>query len=65
MTPLIEFYLKLGLEISNVTQFVQYIPGKVLEPFTKKVYNMRCQATREKDEAKGFGLFYNFFVLIL
>ena len=53
LTPLIQFYLKLGLVASNVTQFIQYIPGEALKPFTEKVYNMRCQATREGDEAKS------------
>ena len=53
ITPLIQFYLKLGLVASNVTQFIQYIPGKALKPFTQKVYNMRCDASREKDEAKS------------
>ena len=47
MTPLLKFYMKLGLKISNVTKFIQYVPGAALEPFANKVYRMRCEATKE------------------
>ena len=53
MTEMVRFWMKMGLEISNVTEFVQYIPGKTLLPFTQKVTKMRCEATYEKDEAKA------------
>ena len=52
MTPLVQFYLENGMEISNITKFVQYIPGKGLAPFVEKVVSMRVAATKEKDDAK-------------
>ena len=53
MTELAQFYLTLGLKISNVTKFIQYIGFKTLLPFADKVYQMRVSATYEKDEAKS------------
>ena len=53
MTEMVRVWMKMGLKISNVTQFIQYIPGKTLLPFTQKVTKMRVQATYEKDEAKA------------
>ena len=52
MTDIIKFYMDIGLEISNVTQFIQYIPAKVLKPFVDEVVGMRIDATREGDETK-------------
>ena len=52
MTPLAKFYLDNGIEISNVKQFIQYIPGKGLAPFVNKVTAMRIEATYENDNAK-------------
>lgn len=52
-TPIIQFWLARGMEVSNITKFYQFVPGKALKPFADKVYNMRCQATYEKDESKG------------
>ena len=53
MTPLAEFYLSLGMKITNITKFVQYEGGAALKPFAEKVVNMRIEATYEKDEAKS------------
>ena len=53
MTEMVRVWIKMGMKISNITQFIQYIPGKVLLPFTEKVTAMRCEATYEKDEAKS------------
>ena len=53
MTEMARVWMNIGLKISNITQFVQYVPGKTLLPFTEKVTGMRCQATRENDEAKA------------
>ena len=52
-TPIIQYWVSRGMEISNVTKFYQYVPGKALKPFADKVYTMRCEATYEKDESKG------------
>ena len=53
MTPLIKFYLDLGLQVTNVTKFIQYKAGKSLAPFASKVYRMRCEATYQNDESKA------------
>ena len=52
MTPLVQFYLENGMEISNITSFIQYIPGRGLAPFVDKVVSMRVAATYENDDAK-------------
>ena len=52
MTDIIKFYMEIGLEISNVTQFIQYIPSKILKPFVEEVVGMRIDATREGDDTK-------------
>ena len=52
MTPLVKFYLNLGLKITNVTEVIQYIPGKALLPFAKRVVQLRSEATNEGDNAK-------------
>ena len=52
MTDIIKFYMEIGLEISNITQFVQYIPAKILKPFVDEVVGMRIDATLEGDETK-------------
>ena len=53
MTSLAKFYLDLGLKVTNVSQFVQYVGAKTLLPFADKVYKMRVSATYENDEAKS------------
>lgn len=53
MTPLLQKYMAMGLKVHNVTKFIQFVPGKALEPFAHKVYSMRCEATYEKDESKA------------
>lgn len=52
MTSLVKFYMDIGLKICNITRFVQYVGGKSLLPFADKVYNLRCEATRENDDPK-------------
>ena len=52
MTDIIKFYMEMGLEISNVTEFIQFIPSKILKPFVEEVVGMRIDATREGDDTK-------------
>ena len=52
MTDIIKFYMEIGLEVSNITQFIQYIPSKILKPFVQEVVGMRIDATREGDDTK-------------
>ena len=52
MTPLVRLYLELGLKVTNITKFVQYVPGKCLLPFASKVVQLRLEATDDKDDAK-------------
>lgn len=53
MTSLAKLYMNRGMKISNVTQFVQYEPGRALAPFVEKVKQMRIAATIEKDDLKA------------
>ena len=53
MSTMVNRWLKMGLKVSNVTQFIQYQPGHALAPFVKKVTEGRIAATYEKDEAKS------------
>ena len=53
ITPLVKFYLERGLKVTNITKFTQYVPAKCFKPFTKKVFDMRCQADRAKDKTKA------------
>lgn len=48
-TPLIKFYISLGMEISNVSKFVQYRPSKVLNEFVNKITNGRIQAKKSSN----------------
>jgi hypothetical protein len=50
-TPLIRFYMKLGLEISNVSQFVQYKPAEVFDDFVSKITNGRIAAKKNGNES--------------
>ena len=52
MTPLVKFYMEIGIQITNVTEVVQYVPGKGLLPFAKRVVQLRSEATDEGDHAK-------------
>ena len=52
MTPLVQLYIKLGLKITNITRFIQFVPGKALLPFANKVVKLRSEATDDGDDAK-------------
>ena len=43
-TPVIKFYMDLGLEISNVTKFIQFKAARPLEPFVEKITEGRIAA---------------------
>ena len=44
--------MELGLTISNVSEVIQYVPGKGLLPFANRVVKLRSEATDEGDNAK-------------
>ena len=46
-TPVIQFYLELGLEIKNISKFIQYKPTKPLEPFVQKIVEGRIKAAED------------------
>ena len=52
LTTLAEFYMKKGLEISNITKFIQYIPERSLTPFVNHVTKMRIDAEKHKEPGK-------------
>ena len=49
-TPLVRFYMELGLEISNVTRFIQYQPSVVLEEFVSLITDGRIQTKKDGNE---------------
>ena len=51
-TPLVKMYMEMGMEISNVTEVIQYHPGKCFLPFADRVVQLRSEATRDGDDAK-------------
>ena len=51
-TPLVQLYMEMGMEISNVTEVIQYHPGKCFLPFANRVVQLRSEATRDGDDAK-------------
>ena len=53
LSSLVQFYMEIGLQVSNVTKFIQYAPGKALKPFVDKVTSMRIAATKDGDDSKG------------
>ena len=61
LTNLAQFYMKLGLEISNITQVIQYIPRRALRPFVKKVTDMRIsgELAGQKTKANSAKIFGN------
>ena len=42
LSTVAKFYMAIGVEISNVTKFIQYVPNKALQPFVNKVINLRA-----------------------
>jgi len=52
LTTLAQFYLEKGLELSNITKVIQYIPKKSLTPFVDHVTNMRIDAEKNKVPGK-------------
>jgi len=52
ITPLAKFYMEMGIKITNVSEVIQYVPGKGLLPFAKRVVQLRSEATDEGDHAK-------------
>ena len=53
MTPLAQFYMDKGIEITNVTKFIQYIPSTALNPFATHVTRMRIDAEKNSLPTKG------------
>ena len=48
-TPLVIFYMELGLEVSNVSTFLQYRESSSLQKFCDKITSGRCQAKRDRN----------------
>ena len=52
-SPTVLFYMELGLEISNVTKFIQFIPIKPLKGFVDKITQGRISAVESGNESLG------------
>ena len=40
------------MKVYDIKEFVQFIPGACFRPFTKKVIQLRIEASNESDDAK-------------
>ena len=52
-TPTAKFYLQLGLKISNVSKFIQFIPTQPLESFVEKITQGRINAVKSGNDSLG------------
>ena len=52
-TPLVQFYMELGLTVSNIQYFIQYEGYPCLRQFTQKVCQMRMAADRDNNAEKS------------
>ena len=52
-SPTVQFYLDLGLKISKISKFIQYIPTKPLENFVQKITQGRIDAVKSGNESLG------------
>ena len=52
-SPTVQFYLQLGLEISNVTKFIQFLPTRPLKSFVEKITNGRINAVKSGNDSLG------------
>jgi len=52
-TPLLRFYIQMGLRVTNIQYFIQYEPYPCLRQFTQKVCEMRMAADYEKNAEKS------------
>ena len=50
-SPTALFYLKLGLKISNVTKFIQYVPSNPMARFVQEITKGRIEATKSGSES--------------
>ena len=53
LTTLAKYYMDEGLKISNIEQFIQYIPSKGILPFANLITKMRMEAEKENLTTKG------------
>ena len=60
-TPLLKFYIDQGLEVTNITRFIQYQPEYFSQPFMNTVTKMRIEATMDKCESKQLTAKVNLF----
>ena len=52
-SPTARFYLQLGLKISNVTKFIQFLPTRPLKSFVEKITNGRINAVKSGNDSLG------------
>ncbi|CAG5103488.1 Oidioi.mRNA.OKI2018_I69.chr1.g794.t1.cds [Oikopleura dioica] len=51
MTPLVAFYLRLGLQITNITKFTQYRAEQCLGDFCRKITDGRVKSLEDKNDS--------------
>ena len=53
MTDLVRFYHSIGMKITNLRRFVQYVPGKPFDNFVQTCYENRVAATKANDTTRA------------
>lgn len=52
-TPTVQFYMQIGLEISNISKFIQFLPTRPLNDFVEKITAGRIDAVKQKNDSLG------------
>ena len=53
MTDLVRFYHSIGMKITNLRRFIQYIPGRPFDNFVQTCYENRVEATKARDTTRA------------
>ena len=53
LTPLVKFYIQIGLRITKIHRIVQYQSARSLAPFVKHVSSMRIEAVKAGNKTKA------------
>ena len=49
---ILRFYMENNMQVYDIKEFIQFIPGRCFKPFTEKVVQLRVEATHDGDDAK-------------
>ena len=52
-SPTVQFYLKLGLKVKNITKFIQFLPVRPLDKFVETITKGRIEAVKSGNDSLG------------